>query len=358
MWSKRMATPRTRVRQEFHSPPHGTRREVFRTQYGWNGDRKTAYPYDSVFEKAYGRITYPATGTTRVYDAGTSPGAFIVPASDAQFVYNKAYARFQGKVRGDVAQLGASIGEYPSSSRMVKDRAEGIYTFTRNLRHRWAKLPSRKKRKYRAFADYWLEYSFGWAPLFGDLWNAYKRLCAPILDFSRVRAGAATTFDYYQNLSGNPKTTGTYTYKVLIFGRVRMTNPNTSLLSDLGLLNPAAIAWELVPYSFVADWMFDIGGCIGSWSDSFGYEFENTGVNRIQFGSRSQTWDSGFGVIRCSSVVSKRTIGIPMPLPNLAILKNIGSNLKRALNALALTAQVIDRGVPPPRRKRPKYWWR
>lgn len=347
-----MATPRNRLVQRFHAGTTAPTRSLFRDQAGWDGDKKSAYSYRSIFERSRGTTYFPSSGVIYAQDAGNSPGQFIINSSEAQAVYNKAYSRFQGKVRGDQAQLGATLGEYGSSSRMVKNRAESIYTFTRNTRLRWAKLPVKKKRLYRQFSDYWLEYSFGWAPLFGDLFNAYQQLCRPINRFYPVRAGAATTFEYFQNLTGNPITKGFYSYRVLIFGEVSMTNPNTALLANLGLLNPAAIAWELVPYSFVADWMFDIGGFIGSWSDNFGFEYKNSGVNAVQIGSRIQTWDFGLGSTQCTSVVSDRTLGISYPLPNLAVLSNIGKNLKRALNALALTGQLIDSGFPPKRVKR------
>lgn len=37
-----------------------------------------------------------------------------------------------------------------------------------------------------------------------------------------------------------------------------------SSLSRLGLTNPALLAWELVPFSFVADWFVNIGDCLQS----------------------------------------------------------------------------------------------
>lgn len=52
-------------------------------------------------------------------------------------------------------------------------------------------------------------------------------------------------------ISGQVNITRTYYYTV--------ENPLYRILSSVGLLNPAAIAWELVPLSFVFDWFYNIG---------------------------------------------------------------------------------------------------
>lgn len=61
--------------------------------------------------------------------------------------------------------------------------------------------------------------------------------------------------------------------KVQHIADVRVTNPNLLLASRLGLTNPASIAWELVPFSFVVDWFGTVGEFLASWTDFDGLEF-------------------------------------------------------------------------------------
>lgn len=53
-------------------------------------------------------------------------------------------------------------------------------------------------------------------------------------------------------------------------------NPNLHRATTLGLTNPAAIAWELVPFSFVVDWFIPIGNFLNSWTDFLGLRFEDS----------------------------------------------------------------------------------
>jgi hypothetical protein len=42
----------------------------------------------------------------------------------------------------------------------------------------------------------------------------------------------------------------------------------------LGLINPAVVAWELVPFSFLVDWFIPVGKFLDSWTDQLGYDIQ------------------------------------------------------------------------------------
>jgi hypothetical protein len=350
-----MAIPRN-ILIEVPNPLVPGFRSKRRVQNGFYGDHKSVYAYDSTFEVVSGNCRNPFTGTYTAYDAGNAPGTFVIPESKQQSTYNKAYGRFQGKARGAMAQIGATLGEYHQTSKMVKNRSLALYDSTLGIFRKWERLSKRygkgKGKRFipKKFADYWLEYSFGWSPFFGDLYNGMKSLCNET-DPQRTRASAACFHEGTQG-GGNPKHVFFYQYKVLVFGELTITNPNLALANNLGIVNPFSVAWELVPYSFVADWMFDIGGFINSWSDSFGFELRKCGVSQIQFGSTTQSWTVLTGQSKSTSVISKRVTSVSLPLPNLDVLRNIGGNLKRAANAIALTVQLVSTGIPPKRHPR------
>lgn len=335
-----MATPRKTLLQIPNPDVPGSRLK-FRQQDGWRGDKKSCYPYSTVFEVVHGVCRNPLTGVMTAYDAGNAPGNFQIPASKAQSTYNQAYSRAMKKAKGVTAQVGATLGEYGQSSRMVKNAAEALLYTTKSLLGMFIrqKRRHRRKRAAQSFADFWLENSFGWAPLFGTMYDAMMALSAPVEPKSFY--GSATCFHEGKTAGMNPRHSYSYVYRVAIFGDIHISNPNVALANNLGLVNPAAIAWELVRFSFVLDWMFDIGAWINSWTENWGFEISNSGVSKIQFGSMTQTWTALLGQSRSNSLVATRDTGIAMPLPNLDVLRNIGDNLNRAANALALTTQIL-----------------
>lgn len=341
-----MPTPYEKiVERRFENPPNF--RKYCKAQYGVRGDFVTPYNYFTVFEIVKGEVFFPFNGAWTSYDARNAPGAFIAPPSRVQAAYNRAYGKAMSMARGDTAQLGATLGEYQSSSRMIRGRAVALYKFTKSLNKRYRRVRKRRRWRGRDFADYWLEYSFGWAPMLGDIYNGLKRMLTTPKEQSFF-GGASFDFDYDSGPGTlNPHHSGSYQYRVRVFGKVRITNQNAALANDLGVTNPLYIAWELAPWSFVADWLFDIGGFLSSLTDSFGREYLATGVAESQFGTRTMTWSYGLGSSTCTSLVARRGVGpLPFPLPNLAILDNVGSNLKRAVNAIALTVQLVSSGNP------------
>lgn len=322
------------------------RRSFFHRQRGVRGDHKTPYIYGMNKEKVTGLIFSNLSGGYWMWDAGNTPcSGFSYDSSEYQALYNRLYAKVMAQAKGVTAQLGATMGEYNSSARMIKSRALQLVGLARRTRKKWEwkfKKSKKFRNRYKTCADYWLEYSFGWAPMFGDLYSALNRMSQPPpRDLSVYAKGKMTT--PYGLDRPNDGYSGSFTLTVTMFGKVVITNPNVALLADLGLLNPAAVAWELMPWSFVADWMFDISSMIGSWSDGFGRDFSKTGMSRVQVGNITAVGLIGqTGSSTCEGVYSRRTLGgLSQPLPNLAMLKNLGSSMTRAANAIALAVQII-----------------
>lgn len=339
-----MATPRVKTVSVPNPDVSGFRR-YFRHQSGWNGDHKQTYGYDTNHERVSGSCYNPFTGFRAAYDAGNAPGQVVVPWNKRQAAFNQAYGLLQHRLRGTTSQLGNTFGEFKSSARMVRGRAEAIWSTFSSLNRQWKRRRRRSKsfrKRFKYFSDYWLEYSFGLAPLFGDLFAAFSVLCG---DCPSLPSSFGIGFCEHEGTSGsgNPRHVFSYTYKVKAFATMKVTNPNTYLLANLGLLNPVGVLWELTKWSFVVDWIADVGSMIGSWSDNFGVDYINAGVSHKQFGTTTQTWNVLLGSSKSTSLVAQRNLGLSMPLPNLAVLSNIGTSLKRAANAIALTLQLIGK---------------
>lgn len=206
-------------------------------------------------------------------DAPNEP-AFAEPtpqqAAWATAVHNRCYDKYVNATRAAQSQLGASLGEHRQSERMIGQRAGQLFRAARALKRGYpyeffrelnAVRMAPRGLPYRTLprdaANLWLEWHFGWDPLFQDIHNAIEILQAPVpsLIKVRVRASSGELYDFTNQAYAR------WSYHKHIWcyvreeigARVRVANPNLHLATSLGLVNPAAIAWELVPFSFVID---------------------------------------------------------------------------------------------------------
>lgn len=140
-----------------------------------------------------------------------------------------------------------------------------------------------KRRSHRGGAaklasQYWLELQYGWKPLLSDIYGLAetagqrkagdlradaKSAVSKTVEYSNVVPGIQDTF--YETVRG------IYTVKYKLF--YGTPNINTHLAAQLGLTNPALLAWELLPYSFVVDWFLPIGGWINTLDATTGLDF-------------------------------------------------------------------------------------
>ena len=129
--------------------------------------------------------------------------------------------------------------------------------------------PKTWRSKSKRFADDFLEWHFGWSPLIADIGNAVELLQGPV-PFGRFKArGRKVPID--SQFTGVNQVA---TYKGFAQAECgccfTVTNPNLYLANKLGFVNPAAIAWELVPFSFVVDWFVNVGDFLTQSSELYG----------------------------------------------------------------------------------------
>jgi hypothetical protein len=62
---------------------------------------------------------------------------------------------------------------------------------------------------------------------------------------------------------------------VVLGAEVRVRNPNQYLVSQTGLNNVAGTLWEIIPWSFVVDYWFNVSQFLAQWTDTYGIEFLN-----------------------------------------------------------------------------------
>lgn len=140
-------------------------------------------------------------------------------------------------------------------------------------------------------ASKYLEYVYGFAPLMQDIFEAadlMKRTGQkPLLLNGRATAerygkSADLSFD---NISFDQRE---YWLRNVYRSRTRTTiwaKPKegytlTRVLNQLGLVNPASLVWELIPYSFVIDWVLPIGPVLSAMTAPAGLDFVGGSTSR------------------------------------------------------------------------------
>lgn len=131
--------------------------------------------------------------------------------------------------------------------------------------------PKKKISKYTVNdpAALWLEFTFGWSPLMSDIHQAAVVLSDP---FEVTRSyGTATVTKTWRLPDGNGMITNKS--RAVCTAGLRIDNPNVALMTQLGLSNPAAVVWDVIPFSFVIDWFFKVNRFVNTWNDMAGFSY-------------------------------------------------------------------------------------
>lgn len=178
---------------------------------------------------------------------------------------------------------GETLGESKSTVRML---TRAFSTLIRafmaarrgkfNLVAKLLKVRRLRLPKSKSVAEKWLAYQYGWAPLMGDVYDSYKFLQRGFN--TRMQVLAVTTrftIDISQKWSHNHWDKNTVSGTKRCSGKMfyRLADNFLSRLNQVGLINPAEVAWALVPFSFVVDWFVPVGRYLEALSARVGLTF-------------------------------------------------------------------------------------
>lgn len=278
-----------------------------------NGDRHTPnwHAY-SVLETYQGGLSdvkhgYAATknASSRRQDVcpiGAPPISQVFTDGFASFNYNpdwamieeKAMEKIYDQIRGN-SNLAVDFAERAATLKMLRSSLS-LKGMMKEFSKKMLRDPKLRRMKGKpgmagARTDYvsgkWLEYRYGWLPLIHSIWDAAETLrrdtTAKLITvkarssfscFGKVVTGTGTYAD--------PKGVTTISQNFRVEYALRFELPQGYKLADWTSLNPLGIAWELVPFSFVADWMVNVSQQLSLWENYFVYSTHFRGGYKTQ----------------------------------------------------------------------------
>jgi len=214
-------------------------------------------------------------------------GAEGVLTEDASALRDRALITALAALKGKNVDLGVAFAERKQTAEFVSDTIGSIVSSVRNLkrgrvRKAMADLGLTHKAREPRGSNWprkWLELQYAARPLYSDIYGSVVALSkrdagdwrvtakgSASKEISRTRppSGGGNVGEYYGTLNGS------------LGVRVRIDAlPSAGPLAaarSVGLTNPALIAWELVPFSFVVDWALPIGDYLNSLDAYLGFD--------------------------------------------------------------------------------------
>jgi hypothetical protein len=204
----------------------------------------------------------------------------------------RIYNAIRAIKHGDYKELTRSLGITEPPARRKR--------FNKRYREMWDLGPQDPKKRIprgsrpvypdqtrasKFLGETWLEYSYGWKPLLKDVYDHAKALAELSIERLNVtrfaKAGAytqskKTVYDSPSGFTYLSLTRSSEDKRWVEFGvRYSIQNGQLNTFTQLGIDNPMEVAWELVPFSFVADWFLPIGSFLRSLTATSGLVFHD-----------------------------------------------------------------------------------
>lgn len=344
--------------------------DVLENRYSWNQEQAATGTFDTRI-KLFTSVFAPPSPPVTVLDLAE---------------FNALKRTIANAGAGIEANMAQNIAQVSQLSSLVFGTAKKITSSIRQLKRgnisgavsalgatrvspKW-RGPKGNPTPTKDLASNWLELQYGWKPLLQDIEGLLKvmgTMDGPSDFVQKVRGSASAGRQYVDPTypseplieggasAGNSTFTITTHAKFVI--RFRMENPLLALFAQTGFTSPISLAWEILPFSFVADWFLPIGSyfeALEAWRGMTFLGGSKTTFTRIKTDSTISV--SGLAVgnptvnitlnadYRNEQVRLVRTALATWPSPVLPSFNSSGlSGGLRGANAIALLGQAFKR---------------
>jgi hypothetical protein len=195
-----------------------------------------------------------------------------VVSIDRETMYNS----IRGNLKNEATNLANMLGEYRETAQTFLDLAKIVSSRGKSLmkRHKTG-LNAGKVSWKRTAAESRVAWEYGVRPLANDMGTSIAELKVAIVARPPLKEGVIRRKTKNRNVGYMLPSATNYSGRaqsdltVELFYRTKWRaymNQNALLLclAEHGFLNPRGVAWEVMPYSFVIDWWFNVGDVLSS----------------------------------------------------------------------------------------------
>lgn len=241
----------------------------------------TRYKWDWETEDRDGNVTMGGDSYSNLYGSFDRSKCNISIDRDA--LISQAISSAHANCDLSEAAILASLGEFRETVAGLAAILIRVYRIYRKIR-KLDLYALRKEIKPAELADRYMEYRYALRPLYYDavqLTSAYNKAMPPkgsrktfrsFKEGSDTDTGTYVTYGYRSDGKINMKfTTDYYIHEeVCVRAGVLCQITNDSRLLSFGAANIPQSMWELVPFSFIIDWFWNVGDIISSFSPKVG----------------------------------------------------------------------------------------
>lgn len=266
---------------------------------------------------------------------------------------NQAKTQALNKMSKHDFNLGQFAGEMPETLRFLRSNFLSAMAAYKSLRHGNIRLAAKHlgvswdQLGGKGTASKYLATIFGWKPLIEESYKLYQTATSVIKGDVPLTVKSTAITDYLQTPSDpRYKASGGGLKGVEVGLTYEVLDPRIAEIASLGLTNPLALAWELVPSSFVINWFLPIGQFLDAIDAHLGLGFKTGYVTKFGYGDVVIEDTAGFyGYTMVKPMHNKvktfgmdRSVLYSWPRPNIWVgtgINNFGKSL--TATALALT---------------------
>lgn len=265
-------------------------------------------PYDlwrdtRLWEQLFPGKNGPELVWTQPNEANWDRANALPPGVNWSLTDNQALARFNGKLRKGSASMGVTLASWKQSREMIVKRSSDLSRVSEKAYRRLkgdSAAVKRLRHQRDPLANEVLETEFGWRPLLQDFHSALTTVCQDGIPPQWV-TGIGSMMDSpstgWQQNGPSVRFKDDWLYKMRSShsAQVSISNPNLWLLNRLGLINPATIALDLIPWSFVVTMVSNLNAVISQVTDEVGLEVTDRSHTRtVTSITNSEYWNSNF----------------------------------------------------------------
>lgn len=172
------------------------------------------------------------------------------------------------RIKDQKVDLLAAAAEAGKVADMLFGAAKDLLEAFSKLKRGYPKVAVRrllsdpKTRADRAVAKRWLEWQWGFLPVLADIYGAAEALATRMNEGMYIYTTARDTVAKGWSPSGPVTGSGVWTRKYKARARFKVSSAQLMQLSSLGVTNPLASLYQIIPWSFALDWISNTGDII------------------------------------------------------------------------------------------------